>query len=105
MTSAIPTAPSTCQKLSFSIPAPVVTDSPLSPNKDKEVRDDDNDDHALLATLAVKVAYMEAEINRLESKYVQLQRYIHIERAVLGLITLVLGSLAAFAMKRLLGAG
>ncbi len=69
------------------------------------MRDDDHDDHAMLATLAVKVAYMEAEINRLESKYVQLQRYIHIERAVLGLITLVLGSLAAFAMKRLLGAG
>jgi hypothetical protein len=67
------------------------------------VRDDDNDDHALVATLAVKVARLESEMDRLEGKYVQLQRYIHIERAVLGLITLVLGSLAAFAMKRLLG--
>ncbi len=67
------------------------------------MRDDDNDDHALVATLAVKVARLESEMDRLEGKYVQLQRYIHIERAVLGLITLVLGSLAAFAMKRLLG--
>ena len=69
------------------------------------MRDDDNDDHALLATLAVKVARLESEVDRLENRFVLIQRYIHIERAVLGLITLVLGSLAAFAMKRLLGAG
>jgi hypothetical protein len=68
------------------------------------VRDDDNDDHALLATLAVKVARLEAEIDRLETRFVLIQRYINIERAVLGLITLVLCSLGAFAMKRLLGA-
>ena len=65
----------------------------------------DDEDHALLAALTVRIAYLEAEVGSLESKYVQLQRYINIERAVLGLITLVLGSLAAFVMKRLLGEG
>jgi hypothetical protein len=69
------------------------------------MKDPDFDATSQIATLLVKVEYLEAEISRLESKYVQLQRYIHIERAVLGLITLVLGSLAAFAMKRLLGEG
>ena len=69
------------------------------------MRDDDNEDHALLAALTVRIAHLEAEVGNLESKYVQLQRYINIERAVLGLITLVLGSLAAFVMKRLLGGG
>jgi hypothetical protein len=67
------------------------------------VRDDDNDDHALLASLAVKVAYLEAEVGRLENKFVLLARYINIERAVLGLITLVASGLVAFAMNRLLG--
>ena len=65
----------------------------------------DDEDHALLAALTVRIAHLEAEVGSLESKYVQLQRYINIERAVLGLITLVLGSLAAFVMKRLLGEG
>jgi hypothetical protein len=67
------------------------------------VRDEDNDDHSLLAALAVKVAYLEAEVGRLEGKYVQLQRYIHIERAVLGLIALVAAALVGFAMTKLLG--
>lgn len=68
------------------------------------MRDEDSDDHALLATLAVKVAYLEAEVGRLETKYVQLQRYIHVERAVLGLIALVAGSMIAYIIPRLLGA-
>jgi hypothetical protein len=67
------------------------------------VRDEDNDDHALLATLAVKVARLETEVDRLESKFVLIARYIHIERAVLGLVTLVLTTLAAYAMSKLLG--
>jgi hypothetical protein len=67
------------------------------------VRDDDNDDHALLATLAVKVARLESEVDRLETKYVTLQRYIHVERAVVSVIGLLLTSLIAFAMSRLLG--
>jgi hypothetical protein len=67
------------------------------------VRDEDNDDHALLATLSVKVAYLEAEVGRLESKYVQIQRYIHIERAVLGIIALIATALVGYAMTRLLG--
>jgi hypothetical protein len=68
------------------------------------VRDDQaDDDHDLLATLAVKVAYLESEVGRLEHKYVQIQRYIHVERAVLGLIGLILTSLAAYAMSRLIG--
>ncbi len=78
---------------------------PIIAYKDKEVRDDDNEDHALLAALTVRIAHLESEVGNLESKYVQLQRYINIERAVLGLITLVLGSLAAFVKKRLLGDG
>ncbi len=67
------------------------------------MREDDHDDHALLATLAVKVARLEAEVDRLESKYVTLQRYIHVERAVVSVIGLLLTSLIAFAMSRLLG--
>ena len=65
--------------------------------------DEQNDDHALLATLAVKVAYLEAEVGRLETKYVQLQRYIHVERAMFGLIALVMSALVAYAMPHLLG--
>lgn len=68
------------------------------------MREDDHDDHALLATLAVKIAYLEGEVSRLDQKYVQIQRYIHIERAVLGLVALVAASLVAYAMTRLLGA-
>mgnify|MGYP003546813737 CR=1 FL=1 len=61
------------------------------------VRDDQaDDDHDLLARLSVTVA-------RLESKYVQLQRYIHVERAVLGLVALVMTALVGFAMTKLLG--
>ena len=67
------------------------------------MRADDNDDHALLATLAVKVARLESEVDRLDQRYVQIQRYIHIERAVLGLVALVAASLVAYAMTRLLG--
>ena len=67
------------------------------------MREDDNDDHALLATLAVKVARLESEVDRLDQRYVQIQRYIHIERAVLGLVALVAASLVAYAMARLLG--
>jgi hypothetical protein len=67
------------------------------------MREDDNDDHALLATLAVKIAYLEGEVGRLESKYVQIQRYIHIERAVLGIIALIATALVGYAMTRLLG--
>ena len=67
------------------------------------MRDDDNDDHALLATLAVKVARLESEVDRLESRFVLIARYIHVERAVLGVVALILTTLAAFAMSRLLG--
>jgi predicted Co/Zn/Cd cation transporter (cation efflux family) len=67
------------------------------------VRDDDNDDHALLATLAVKVARLEAEVDRLENRFVLIQRYIHVERSVIGIVGLVLTLLAAFAMNKLLG--
>lgn len=67
------------------------------------MRDEDNDDHALLATLAVKIAHLEAEVGQLENKYVQIQRYILVERAVLGVISLILISLATFAMSKLLG--
>lgn len=67
------------------------------------MRDEDNDDHALLATLAVKIAHLEHEVGQLESKYVQIQRYILVERAVLGVISLILISLATFAMSKLLG--
>lgn len=67
------------------------------------MREDDHDDHALLATLAVKIAYLEGEVSRLDQKYVQIQRYIHIERAVLGLIGLVAAALVAYAMTKLLG--
>lgn len=66
---------------------------------------DDNDDHALLATLVVKVARLESEVDRLDQRYVQLQRYVHIERAVLGIIGLIAASLVAYAMARLLGGG
>lgn len=65
---------------------------------------EDLDARSLLATLVVKVAHLEAETAQLEHKYVQLQRYILIERAVLGLITLVAGALVVFAMNKLLGA-
>ena len=68
------------------------------------MRDDQaDDDHDLLAKLAVKVAYLESEVGHLEHRYVQIQRYIHVERAVLGLVALILTSLAAYAMSRLLG--
>ena len=68
------------------------------------VRDDQaDDDHDLLARLSVTVAHLEAEVGRLESKYVQLQRYIHVERAVLGLVALVMTALVGFAMTKLLG--
>ncbi|MCU0501535.1 MAG: hypothetical protein MUC51_07170 [Anaerolineae bacterium] len=67
------------------------------------MRDDDNDDHALLATLAVKVARLEAEVDRLENRFVLIQRYIHVERSVIGIVGLVLTLLAAFAMNKLLG--
>jgi hypothetical protein len=67
------------------------------------VRDDDNDDHALLATIAVRIARLEAEMDRLESRFVLIARYIHVERAVLGVVALILTSLAAFAMSKLLG--
>jgi hypothetical protein len=67
------------------------------------VRDDDNDDHALLATLAVKVARLELEVDRLETRFVTLSRYINIERAVLGLVTLVLSMLVAYAFNRIIG--
>ncbi len=67
------------------------------------MRDDDNDDHALLATIAVKVARLEAEMDRLESRFVLIQRYINIERAVLGIIGLIATGLVAYAMSRLLG--
>ena len=67
------------------------------------MRDDDNDDHALLATLAVKVARLEAEVDRLESKFVLIARYIHIERSVIGIVGLILTLLTAFAMNKLLG--
>lgn len=69
------------------------------------MRADDNDDHALLATLAVKVARLESEVDRLDQRYVQIQRYIHIERAVVGLVALVMSGLVAYAMTRLLGGG
>lgn len=69
------------------------------------MRADDNDDHALLATLAVKVARLESEVDRLDQRYVQIARYIHIERAVLGIIGLIAASLVAYAMARLLGGG
>jgi hypothetical protein len=76
---------------------------PIIAYKDKEVRDDDNDDHALVATLAVKVARLEAEVDRLENRFVLIARYIHVERAVLGVVALILTTLAAFAMSKLLG--
>ncbi|MCU0503946.1 MAG: hypothetical protein MUC51_19675 [Anaerolineae bacterium] len=102
MTSAIPTAPTVCQKLSLFIPTSAVVAEPSFYRKNN-VREDDNDDHALLATLAVKVARLEQEVDRLENRFVLIARYIHIERAVLGLVTLVLASLAAYAMNKLLG--
>lgn len=64
---------------------------------------DDNDDHAMLATLAVKVARLELEVDRLDTVFVRLERYINIERAVLGIIGLIAASLVAYAMARLLG--
>ena len=67
------------------------------------MRDDDNDDHALLAAISVKVARLEAEIDRLETRFVLIQRYLHVERSVIGIVALVLTMLAAFAMNKLLG--
>jgi hypothetical protein len=67
------------------------------------VRDEDNDDHALLAALAVKVARLELEVDRLETRFVTLARYLNVERAVLGLVTLVLSLLVAYAFNKLVG--
>ena len=67
------------------------------------MRDDDNDDHALLATLAVKVARLEMEVDRLESRFVLLARYLNVERAVLGLVSLVLTLLAAYVFNKVVG--
>jgi predicted Co/Zn/Cd cation transporter (cation efflux family) len=70
---------------------------------DRVVTNDDNDDHALLAAMAVKVARLEQEVDRLENRFVLIQRYIHVERSVIGIVGLVLTLLAAFAMNKLLG--
>ena len=67
------------------------------------MRDDDNDDHALLATLAVKVARLELEVDRLESRFVLIARYLNVERAVLGLVTLVMSMLAAYVFNKVVG--
>lgn len=67
------------------------------------MRDDDNDDHALLATLAVKITRLEMEVDRLESRFVLLARYLNVERAVLGLVTLVLSMLAAYVFNKVVG--
>jgi hypothetical protein len=67
------------------------------------VRDEDNDDHALLATLAVKVARLEAEVDRLETRFTLLARFVPIEKATMGLIALVAASLVGYAMARLFG--
>ena len=68
------------------------------------MRDEDNDDHALLATLAVKVAYLEAEVSRLEARFTLLARFIPIEKAVMGIIALIAAALVGYAMTRLFGA-
>ena len=59
-------------------------------------------DHDSLAVLAVKIAHLEDEVSQLERKYVRIERYINIERAVLGIIGLIATSLVAYAMSRLL---
>ena len=43
------------------------------------------------------------EVDRLETRFVTLSRYINIERAVLGLVTLVLSMLVAYAFNRMIG--
>lgn len=65
---------------------------------------DDDDDHALLAALDVRVKHLEDEVGKLEIKYTLLARFVPIEKATTGLIALVAASLVGYAMARLFGA-
>jgi hypothetical protein len=67
------------------------------------VRDEDHDDHALLAALAVKVAHIEAEVDRLEHRFTLLARFVPVEKAVFSIIGIIAVALIGIAIQRLFG--
>lgn len=58
-----------------------------------------------LARLEERIAHMQADITSIRVEYVRLERYMHVERVVLGLSAAIALGLIGLVIPRLFGGG
>lgn len=64
---------------------------------------ENGDTDVILARLSVQVTHIEQALARIENEYTRLARFLPIERAVLGLISMVAVVLIGIAVAKLFG--
>ena len=65
----------------------------------------DSDISQTLARLEERIAHMQADITTIRIEYVRLERYMHVERVVLGISAAIALGLVALVIPKLFGGG